>query len=229
MEFYKIWTTSSGLIGVNKLTLGDVVGVQVVLFIAIMIMIAILVLFFPIMLFGIYILLMIGQDGSSETSPTRLGINIITIIVTIYFLLDFHFGWYSHSLLATSMYAETYDGFAILNLSITLMSIALFFVGHEIYRIGQSKILRVIMFGAFIFFGFKFTDKVSATIITNVVTQYNDSEIIESRVELREWDEANTTTDKERLENELEAIEKEEAEEKRLREFDKNFVRDYLN
>jgi hypothetical protein len=74
MEFYKVWKTRGGLIGVNKLTLGDVVGVQVVIFMLIIIMIAILVLFFPVVLFGIYILLMLGKGirPSNYTSQNFL-------------------------------------------------------------------------------------------------------------------------------------------------------------
>ena len=113
MEFYKIWKTRGGLIGVNKLTLGDVIGVEIVTFFMLMILVAILVAFFPVIFFVIYLLLMIGLDGDERGVTTRLGVNIVTVITTIYFLFDYHFGWYSHQILATSMYAETYDAMAI--------------------------------------------------------------------------------------------------------------------
>jgi len=228
MEFYKIWQTKSGLFGVNKLTLGDLVVIQFVLVLLLMILVAIFVAFFPIIFFAIYVLLMVGLDGDERGGTTRLGVNIVTVIATIYFLFDFHFGWYSHQILASSIYAETYDAIAVRNLSVALMSIPLFFVGHELYRVGQSRLIRVVIFSAFIFFGFKFTNGISKAIITNTIEQYNDAELTQERIDLKLWSDDNHTTDEERLQNKIDALEKEKATKKKLDDFDKNFARDYL-
>ena len=228
MEFYKIWETKSGLIGVNKLTLGDLVGVQFVVMLLLIMVVAILIAFIPVIFFVIYVLLMVGLDGDERGGTTRLGVNIITVITTIYFLFDFHFGWFSHKILASSMYAETYDTIAVRNLSVALFSIPLFFVGHELYRMGQSRLIRVVVFLTFIFFGFKFTNGISRSIITNTIEQYNDSELTQERIDLKVWDEDNTTTDEERLQNKIDALNKEKAAKKRSDDFNKNFVKDYL-
>jgi hypothetical protein len=228
MEFYKIWQTRSGLIGVNKLTLGDLIGVNIVVFFILMILVALLVAFFPIMFFVIYLLLMIGFDGSDQHTPTRLGINIVTVITTIYFLFDYHFGWYSHKILASSMYAETYDALAIRNLSIAMMSILLFFVGHEFYRVGGHRVVRVVVFSMVLYFGFGVTNKISTAIITNSISQYNTPELTQERVDLKAWDDDNYGSDEQRLQDKIDALEKEQKEIQRNKDFDDNFVRDYL-
>ena len=227
MEFYKIWQTRSGLFGVNKLTLGDLVGIQFLLVLLLMIIVAVLIAFFPVIFFTIYVLLMVGLDSDEVGSTTRLGVNIITIITTIYFLLDFHFGWYSHEILATSMYAETYDAIAVINLSVALMSIPLFFVGHEIYRVGQSRLIRVVIFLAFIFFGFKFTNGISKAIITNTIEQYNDAELTNDREELKVWDKQNYGSDEQRLQDQIDALEKEKVLNQKMKDFDDNFANEY--
>jgi len=228
MEFYKLWKTRGGLIGVNKLTLGDLIRIQFVLLLLIMILVAVAIAFVPMILFGLYIILMFALDGGDESVRLRLGVNVLTVVTTIYFLLDFHFGWYSHFILASSMYAETYDAIAIRNVSICLMSIATFFVGHELYRVGQSRLIRVGIFLVFLFFGFKFTNKISTAIVMNVTTQYNDAELEQERYDLKIWDEQNTTTDEERLQKQIDDLQKQKEKEQELKDFDKNFARDYL-
>ena len=228
MEFYKLWRTRGGLIGVNKLTLGDLIRIQFVLLILVMILIAVAIAFVPIILFGLYIILMFALDGGDESVRLRLGVNVLTVVFTIYFLLDFHFGWYSHFLLGSSMYAETYDAIAIRNVSVGLMSIATFFIGHEIYRASANRLARVGIFLVFLFFGFKFTNSISTAIITNVITQYNDAELEQERHDLKIWDEQNTTTEEERLQKKIDKLEKEKEKEQELKDFDKNFARDYL-
>jgi len=228
MDFYQIWQTRGGLFGVNKLTLGDLMGIQVIMLLLLMIVMAVFIAFAPVILFGFYIILMLTQDGQSETSPTRLVVNILTVVLTLYFIVDFHFGWYSHQILATSMYAETYDAIAIRNLSIAMMSILLFFVGHELYRVGGHRVVRVVVFTMVLYFGFSVTNKISTSIVTNIATQYNDDELIKSRDDLRTWDNENIRTDEQRLDDKIDALEKEKAEQQRLKDFDSNFEKDYL-
>jgi hypothetical protein len=186
-----------------------------------MILVAVAIAFVPMILFSLYIILMFSLDGGDESVHLRLWVNALTVLTTIYFLLDFHFGWYSHSILASSMYADTYDGIAINNVSVSLMSVVTFFIGHEIYRASANRLIRVITLLVFIFFGFKFTNKISTAIVSNVVIQYTDSELEQERYDLKIWDEQNTTTEEERLQKKIDK-------EQELKDFDKNFAKDYL-
>ncbi len=228
MEFYKLWKTRGGLIGVNKLTLGDLIRIQFVLLLLIMILVAVAIAFVPMILFGLYIILMFALDGGDESVRLRLWVNVLTVVTTIYFLLDFHFGWYSHFILASSMYADTYDAIAIINVSVSLMSIIGLFVGHELYRASANQLGRIGIFLVFLFFGFKFTNKISTSIVSNVVTQYTDAELEQERYDLRIWEEQNTTTDEERLQKKIDNLQKQKEKEQELKDFDKNFARDYL-
>jgi len=228
MEFYKLWKTRGGLIGVNKLTLGDLIRIQFVLLLLVMILVAVAIAFVPMILFGLYVILMLSLDGGDESVRLRLWVNVLTVVTTIYFLLDFHLGWYSHSILASSMYADTYDGIAINNVSVSLMSIATFFIGHEIYQASENRLVRVITLLIFLFFGFKFTNKISTAIVSDVFTQYTDTELEQERYDLKIWDEQNTTTEEERLQKKIDKLEKEKKKEQELKDFDKNFAKDYL-
>ena len=63
----------------------------------------------------------------------RLGLNVLTVIAVIYYLLDFHYGWISFSILGTVVGVEGMNKMAQINLGLGFISVIYFFMGHEIY------------------------------------------------------------------------------------------------
>lgn len=175
MEFYKLFNFR-GTIGVNKLTLGDMVGVEIVMLLIYVFLGALFGLIAPTILFGFYVLWMISGNGGTGNDgnavPQRLYINVFTVVSTLYFLLDFHFGWLTFRVLGQVMSKETYDAVASFNVTLSLLSIVTFFIGHEVYRLGEVWIVRVILFCIALYFGFKFFSPIGDYIVTNLVTQF---------------------------------------------------------
>ena len=149
MEFYKIWQTKSGMIGVNKLSLGDLLfGVPIVMLIVATIFIALLAPILPSILFLIYFIWMVTSDHTNQLEiKQRLFINVLTIITVIYYLVDFHYGWVSFSILGTVVGVEGMNGLARWNLSVGVINLLFFLLGHEIfYNIKKFKVLLFMLF-----------------------------------------------------------------------------------
>ena len=138
MEFFNIWQTKSGLIGVNRLTLGDLITVNIMVYVIYFILLMLIVQFLPIMLLTFYIVYLFNgrmtDENSAFDTKQRLFVNILSIISVIYFLIDFHLGWASFNSFSSVVSKETFDSFAIFNFSIGLINIFLFFLGHECYK-----------------------------------------------------------------------------------------------
>jgi len=229
MEFYKLWRGWGGTIGVAKFSLGEMVGIQFASLLLYVIALAFAVTILPMILFSIYLFSMITRDSDEQSSVYRLWLNILTVISTIYFLLDYHYGWFSFKILGSSMFAETYDWLATTNLSIGLISILLFFVGHEVYRVSPNRLIRIVTILFFVFMGFKFTDSISESIVPSVITQYNDEGLTNKRLEMKKSYDENHHSD-EYYENQI--LEMEEADKKKdqeMKDFDKNYAKEYLN
>jgi len=199
MEFYKIWQTKGGMIGVNKMTLGELIGVNFMIFGFYLILLALAVQLLPVILLFTYFLLLLDDSFTGQpenATEQRLWLNILTIISVIYFLIDFHHGWMSFNIFSNVVSKETFDSFAIFNITIGLINILLFFFGHEVYKQATSKFIRLLMFGVFILFGFKFIKPISRYVVSDVITQYNDTELTENRanqkIEDAEEDEYNS-------------------------------------
>lgn len=190
MEFYKIWRARGGTIGVNKMSLNDMIRAEITIVIMYVILLALFVTVLPTLLFGFYMLWMITSDSNEgydgRASEQRLVINILTVISSLYFLLDFHFGWIAFSIFGGICYAETYDSVAIYNTTIGLLSILYFFVGHELYRAGENRLVRIGVFLLFTYLAFNFCTNISAFIVNNIVTQCVDEDIEEARSKLTE-------------------------------------------
>ena len=174
MEFYKLFRFR-GTIGVNKLSLGDMIGVEFVMIIIYIALASILALISPTLLFGFYVLWMLSGDGGEgydgRNCLQRLWINVFTIVSVIYYIIDFHYGWLSHSVMSSVISKESLDSVASFNITIGLLSLVLLFIGHEIYRIGQEHILRVILFCGLIYVGFKFLIPIGDYIVSDLLIQ----------------------------------------------------------
>ena len=185
MEFFKIWQTKGGVIGVNRMSLGDLIGANIMVLVIYFLLLMLVVQLLPILLISFYVILLLNnrldvESGAYDTQQ-RLVINILTVISVIYFLIDFHFGWLSFKIFSVAVSKETFDSFATLNLSIGLVSVFLFFLGHEIFKTATSLLIRLGMFVLIVYFGIKFTKPISRGIINNTITQYNDAEIQKNR------------------------------------------------
>ena len=178
MEFYKIWNTRGGLVGVNRLILRDLIGIELTVGMIYLITLALFVQFLPIIMLFWYFCHLLDEHFSGDISRVteqRLIINILTVISVIYYMLDFHFGFFSFSISTIFMSENTLNWIAKVNLSIGLISIFLFFLGHEIYKVTPSYWGRNLVFVAVLFFGFKFINPLSNFIVLNNITQYTDS------------------------------------------------------
>lgn len=233
MEFFKIWQTRGGVIGVNRMSLSDLVGANLMVLAIYFLLLMLVVQLLPILLISFYIILLWNnrldvENGAYDTQQ-RLAINILTVISVIYFLIDFHFGWLSFKTFSIAVSKETFDSFATLNLSIGLVSVFLFFIGHEIFKTATSMLMRLGMFVLIVYFGIKFTKPISRSIINNTITQYNDVDIQKNRDTLKEYDIQQQERDENR-EEEAEIRKQEEADkEQEMRDFDKEYADKYLN
>lgn len=233
MEFYKIWKTRSGIIGVNKMTLVDLIGVNFLVLIFYFFLLMLAVQIVPILLLLFYVVLLLNnrlsvENGAFDTQQ-RLLINILTIISVVYFLVDFHFGWVSFKIFSGVVSKETFDSFAAFNLSIGLVSVFLFFIGHEIYKSAKTPYIRLGMYIVIVFFGIKFTKPISRGVINSVITQYNDADVQKNRDMLKEHDLYLEQEREGRKQRALDKQKRDAEKEQKLRDFDKNFARDYLN
>lgn len=233
MEFYKIWQTRGGVIGVNKMSLGDLIGANIMVLVVYFFLLMLVVQLLPILLLAFYVVLLLNnrlddKSGAYDTQQ-RLAINILTVISVIYFLIDFHFGWLSFKIFSVGISKETFDSFATLNLSIGFVSLFLFFLGHEFYKRATSSLIRLVMFVFIVYVGIKLTKPFSNNIINNIITQYNDIDIQKNRDALKEYDIQQQERDENR-EKEAEIRKQEEAnKEQEMRDFDKEYADKYLN
>lgn len=230
MEFFKIWQTRGGVIGVNRMSLGDLIGVNIMVVAVYFILLALFVQLLPIIMLGLYVILLLNNRFGADTefdTRQRLMVNILTIISVIYFLLDFHFGWFSFYIFSSVISEETFDSIAIFNVTIGLISVVLFFLGHEAYKQTSTMLIRLGIFVLFLFVGFKFGSPISQYFVTNVVTQYNDAELTKLREDMKINDEQNG--DEERELREDKRKNEEAQKEQEMRDFDKEYANKYLN
>jgi hypothetical protein len=126
-------------------------------------------------------------------------------------------------------FKDTYDSIAIYNLSILLVSVVHFFIGHEIYRSNSNRLFRIVLFLGFTYFVFKFATKIATPLITHVIVQYEDDKVLENRRQLKEDDDYRQYQDDHREESIQKEKEEEAAKEKELKEFDENFCKKLFN
>jgi len=157
MEFFHVFKVG-GTYGVNRLTLGDMFGVGLITFMVYLVILAFLSIIFPTILLLMYVLWMIkddsGEGHDGQAIAQRLILNVITLISVIYSVLDYHYGWIAHNILGSAIGVEGFDGLIGYNMTIGLISTALFFFGHELYRLSSKG--RILFFIAAILFAFKF-------------------------------------------------------------------------
>lgn len=180
MEFYKIWRGWGGTIGVNRLSLGDLLVANLIAVLVYVVLLAVFVTILPTILIGIYLLWIIGTDmEGGEDNPNiqqRNVLMIMSIVSVIYFMIDFHFGLIAYNILGSGASKETMDGIAIYNLSLGFVSVILFFLGHRAYASNQSRFLRIIFILALTWFSYRFTKKIATPIVNNLITQCTDSD-----------------------------------------------------
>jgi hypothetical protein len=179
MEFYKIWRGWGGTIGVNRLTLGDLIMNNLLVVAIYLILLALFVVVLPTFMLGIYVLWLLSTDMEggveSPNMAQRQVILIMGIISSVYFMVDFHNGWIAYKVLGSMTYKETMDGIAIYNLSIGILSTVLFLFGHTIYGVSTARFGRVILILVTVWFGFKLSKQISTPIVNNTVTQCTDN------------------------------------------------------
>jgi len=197
MEFFQIFRFG-GTIAVNRLSVKDMVAVGFITLILYLVLLALISLILPIVLLVLYVIWMFTNNGygGDYNVKQRLTLNIMTIVAVIYYMLDFHFGWISYHILGDAIGKEGLDAVASFNLTIGVLSIVFFFVGHELYRLGENHLLRVIFFCGIIYFGFKVVRPIATSIVSNGITQSTatleipmSEEDIERDDKMRQFDE----------------------------------------
>lgn len=232
MEFFKIWQTRGGVIGVNRMSLADLIGANIMVVVVYFALMMLVVQILPVLLLSFYVILLLNNRLDSESTAfdtkQRLAINVLTVISVIYFLLDFHFGWVSFKIFSTVVTKDKFDAFATLNLSIGLVSIFLFFLGHEFFKVAKTQFVRLLMFGLIVFLGIKLTKPFSRSIITNTITQCSDANIQKNRDKFNEQDAFDVKWNDTKENTESEEIQREIDKDKELRDFDKEYADKYL-
>lgn len=183
MEFYKIWSWR-GTIGVNKLDLGDMIKVELITIAIFIALAGLFVMAMPTLFFVWYVLWMLFSDSGDgwdgKASLQRLWVNIFTIVSSVYYLIDFHFGWFSYQITSSVMSRETLDAVASYNLAIGLISVFMFFIGHEIYRSVEHRLLRIVGFLLVIYFLMKWFIPVGDYVVEDLITQVVPEIIVEN-------------------------------------------------
>ena len=220
MEFFQIFRFG-GTIAVNRLSVRDMIAVSFITLIGYIILVALISLILPTILLGLYTIWMINNNGygGDNNVKQRLTLNLMTIGSVIYYLLDFHFGWISFHIMGSAISESTLNTVASYNLTIGILSGVLFFFGHELYRLGQNKLVSIGLFLFIIYFGFKMINPISTRVVNNVITQAEYT-LDTSRVEA---DSTYTRTDEERQVDIDKRDKAEQEREERLRQFDKDY------
>lgn len=234
MEFFNVWKSRGGLIGVNRLSLGELIGANFMVLMIYLFIMMLLVQILPILLMILYGLILltgfVDEDNyNSEYDIKQLQIvNVLSLISVTYFLIDFHLGWLSFDLFSYAMSKETFDSFATFNVSMGIINILLFFFGKEIFKRASTNLAKVGILLVLIYFGIKLTKPISNSFITNVVTQYDSVELRKERAEMKLYREQNHVSDEQReLRNEEQRL-KDEKKEQEMRDFDKEYAKKYL-
>lgn len=183
MEFFHIWKSWGGTYGVNRLSLSEMGTAYIGSILIYVVLLGLLAGLLPTILLGFYILWLIFENPNEfglASTEQRMMVNILTVISVIYYMIDFHFGWIAFNTFGVFTFKETLDNMAIYNLTIGFVSVLLLFVGHDVYKVSQIRIGRIIMLLALIWFSYKFIRPISSGIVHNVVTQCSDSENVNS-------------------------------------------------
>ena len=197
MEFFQIFRFG-GTIAVNRLSVKDMVAVGFITLILYLVLLALISLILPIVLLGLYVIWMFTNDGygGDYNVKQRLTLNIMTVMAVVYYMLDFHFGWISYHIIGSAMSKESLDAVASFNLTVGVVSLLLFFFGHELYRIPSNQFIRLIFFCGIIFFGFKMIRPLTRSVVSSTITQSTATleipltqEEIEEDDEMRQFDE----------------------------------------
>jgi len=220
MQFYNIWKTKGGFVGVNQVSLTGLVNIQFQILIMYVIIIAVLGIFIPTLFFGFYIIFMLFTNNELIWLKDKKLANILAIISSIYFLIDYHYGFMSFSIVGSIIQADTYEKIAVFNLTIGLMSLASFFSNEIINDLARNRLLRLMTFIAFIYFSYKVTHRISSFILKHIITQCVDKSVTESRLQkhiynMEHTDEKRKKRNEIRHKKELEKIEE-------LKRFDEN-------
>jgi Fe2+ transport system protein B len=200
------------------------VAVGFITIIVYIVLMALIALVLPTILLSLYVIWMFTNngDGGALNIKQRLTLNLMTIISVLYYLLDFHYGWISFQILGGTMSKETLDTVATFNLTIGILSVGLFFFGHELYRLAERPLIRVLFFLSILYFGVKMVQPISNSLIHYTITQSTD--MFDMGVREENYVNPYDKTDEERQQEIDERDVREREREERLRQFDNEWA-----
>lgn len=172
LNFYQVFKFG-GFIGVTRSSLSDVVMVNIFTLITMIAISGIFATLLPILLSFLYILMLLGDSDSDAAQNDKFYTSLFTIIATIYFLLDYHFGWLSWIVLTSMVESEIYQYIAAINLTLGLLHLVLLFYYKVIFPLYKNSlnVLKYILLIVFLLFNI--TPKMN-TIVGRLISQYVD-------------------------------------------------------
>ncbi len=189
LRFYQIFRFG-GAIGVNSLSLGELIFANITGFVVFLILVSIIGVLLPFILLGLYGLFLLLPNGEVNRLD-KLRCNIIGILSYIYFLIDYHYGFLGTTIISHYMGSDFLNNFCYLQTALMIINVLLIFYGDKVFYQIPYAFLRFLAFGFGLYFLTNIFTPISAAVMPNLVTQHKPKvkkvdETVEPKKE-QEW------------------------------------------
>ena len=116
---------------VNNYTLKDIISIKIMSLIAMIGISVLLAAFLPVILSLFYLFLVLTDFNNEASRQDRFYTSLIVLISAIYFLLDYHFGWFIWYFLHEAIEPTTFQYIATINLFLGFYHLVLLFLFKE--------------------------------------------------------------------------------------------------
>ena len=172
LRFYQVFKFG-GTTGVNSLSLGEVIGANFVAIIVNIFIVALIATFLPFITLLIYFIYAWAGYNNPDVDLTRIRLNLFGIISYIYFLADYHFGFFGTIAVHIFCGREALDYLCFLNTALMLINVVLLFYGNRLFNSLDHAFVRVVYFLVIVFALFKMFTPVSSRLMPKMITQFD--------------------------------------------------------
>jgi hypothetical protein len=169
MRFYQVFKFG-GTIGVNSLSLSDLIFSNIIAFIVMLGLICVIAFVFPMIMLLVYAILLITNWESYQSG--RIICNIFGIIGYIYFMFDYHFGFIGWQIFCSYFGIESVDKLCYINTGVFMLNILLIFFGNKIFEKRNSFLARLGTYCVILFLSYKVLMPIGKSLVSSMVTQH---------------------------------------------------------
>lgn len=170
LRFYQIFRFG-GAIGVNSLSLGELIFANITGFVVFLILASIIGVLLPFILLGLYGLFLLLPNGDVNKMD-KLRCNILGILSYIYFLIDYHYGFLGTTIISHYMGSDFLNNMCYLQTSLFIINVLLIFYGDKVFYQIPYAFLRFLAFGFGLYLLTNILTPISAAVMPNLVTQH---------------------------------------------------------